>query len=234
MGAAESDRAGRSSRRARRRGSPRGHGAGGRQRTPGQRATCPQTIQDLHPRPRNCLKVAAKDMAKIIRARLEGVRLQLVQGDEADDYRRRPAASAISPAVVHGASVLSFARSSPAFCMSAFLPRVYPMGGKACATASVSTSDRHKCPERRGQDYRARTSYARVMVRRPRGMTIAPRWIVGACLYAAGRRERETIVSLALSRSSSHTRRNGGVNSQPAEAAASAQLRYVSDERPGI
>ena len=41
-------------------------------------------------------------------------------------------------------------------------------------------------------------------------------------------------MSLALSRSSSHTRRKGGVNSQPAEAAASAQLRYVSDERPGI
>jgi len=210
MGAAESDRAGRSSRRARRRGSPRGHGAGGRQRTPGQRATCPQTIQDLHPRPRNCLKVAAKDMAKIIRARLEGVRLQLVQGDEADDYRRRGAASAISPAVVHGASVLSFARSSPALCMSAFLPLVCPMGGKACATASVSASDRQKCPERRGRDYRARISYARVMVR-PRGMTVAPRWIVGACLYAAGRpREGDDRESRTLALKQPHaTERRG-------------------------
>src|SRR5262249_35706113 len=44
----------------------------------------------------------------------------------------------------------------------------------------------------------------------------------------------KVMVNLALSRTRSHRRRKAVVSSEPAEAAASAQLRYVSDDRPGI
>jgi hypothetical protein len=92
---------------------------------------------------------------------------------------------------------------------------------------------RQTCLERRSRAYRARTSYAHFMVR-PRGMTIAPRSVVGAPLSEADNpTERKAIVSLALSRSRSRPQRKDVVNSEPAEA-ASPQLRYVSDARPGI